>query len=72
MHILPDAAKHMWPEALKDIYYGLKTLNTAHGFEEGAKPYIAQEVIDLGGEGISRDDYTPLVNLNKFILSAND
>ncbi|XP_031628205.1 alpha-amylase 4N-like [Contarinia nasturtii] len=65
-----DAAKHMWPDALKDIYNGLKTLNTAHGFEEGAKPYIVQEVIDLGGEGISRDDYTPLGAITEFRYSA--
>lgn len=55
----------MFPNALKDIYNSLKTLNTAHGFKEGAQPYIAQEIQDFGGGGITREEYTPLVNSNK-------
>lgn len=43
-----DAAKHMWPADLKAIYDSVKNLNTAHGFTEGARPFIYQEVIDLG------------------------
>lgn len=61
-----DAAKHMWPHNLREIYNNLKPLNTKHGFEEGARAYIAQEVIDLGGEGISRDEYTPFVSFQLF------
>lgn len=57
-----DAAKHMWPHNLHAIYSHLKTLNTKHGFSKGAHPYITQEVIDLDGNGISRDLYTPLVS----------
>lgn len=49
-----DAVKHMWPEDLAHIYGRLNNLNTAHGFAAGSRPFIAQEVIDLGGEGISR------------------
>lgn len=59
-----DAAKHMWPHNLKEIYSQLKPLNTDHGFEEGVRPYIAQEVIDLGYEGVSRDEYLPFVSVN--------
>lgn len=66
-----DAAKHMWPQNLKDIYEELKSLNTAFGFEEGAQPYIVQEVIDLGGEGISRQEYTPLGAITEFRHSAD-
>lgn len=43
-----DAAKHMWPEDLSVIYSSLKNLNTKHGFADGSKPFIFQEVIDLG------------------------
>lgn len=63
-----DAAKHMWPADLKFIYDNLKPLNSAHGFEKDATPFIFQEVIDLapGAErlehGISRDEYIPLVS----------
>lgn len=43
-----DAAKHMWPGDLEYIYSSLKNLNTDFGFASGARPYIFQEVIDLG------------------------
>lgn len=65
-----DAAKHMWPEDLHAIYSRIKNLNTAHGFSAGSRPYIAQEVIDLGGEGISRDEYTSLGPITEFRFSA--
>jgi alpha-amylase len=61
-----DAAKHMWPGDLRIIYDGLKNLNTGHGFPAGARPYIYQEVIDLGGEAITRDEYTPLAPVTEF------
>lgn len=61
-----DAAKHMWPEDLQVIYDRLKNLNTAHGFPPNARPYIYQEVIDYGGEAISRDEYTPLAPVTEF------
>lgn len=57
-----DAAKHMWPLDLKNIYENLKNLNTEHGFKPNARPYIIQEVIDLGSEAIKRDEYTPYVS----------
>lgn len=66
-----DAAKHMWPHDLKAIYGGLKTLNPEHGFDKDAHPYIVQEVIDLGGEGISRQEYTPLGAITEFRFSAD-
>lgn len=61
-----DAAKHMWPGDLKVIYDRLNNLNTTHGFPNNARPYIYQEVIDLGGEAISRDEYTSLASVTEF------
>lgn len=43
-----DAAKHMWPSDLAFIYNAVRNLNPAHGFNDGARPFIYQEVIDLG------------------------
>lgn len=43
-----DAAKHMWPEDLEAIFSQIDDLNTNFGFAEGSRPYIYQEVIDLG------------------------
>jgi hypothetical protein len=38
----------MWPCDLKYIYGQLKNLNTDHGFSPCTRPFIYQEVIDLG------------------------
>lgn len=38
----------MWPEDLDVIYGSLNDLNVDHGFPVGSRPFIAQEVIDLG------------------------
>lgn len=43
-----DAAKHMWPGDLQYIFGQLKDLNTSHGYSAGRRPFIFQEVIDLG------------------------
>lgn len=43
-----DAAKHMYPEDLAKIYKAVKDLNTTFGFSKGSRPFIYQEVIDLG------------------------
>lgn len=61
-----DAAKHMWPGDLRIIYDRLNNLNTAHGFPANARPYIYQEVIDYGGEAVSRDEYTPIGAVTEF------
>lgn len=58
-----DAAKHMWPHDLKEIYSRVKTLNPKHGFKAGTPPYIVQEVIYVGGESITPWEYTPMVRL---------
>ncbi|XP_058813375.1 alpha-amylase-like isoform X2 [Topomyia yanbarensis] len=65
-----DAAKHMWPQDLKAIYNRVNNLNTSHGFNPGAKPFITQEVIDLGGEGVSKHEYTDFGTVTEFRFSA--
>ena len=47
-----DACKHMWPADLEVIFGNLP--NTKYG----GKPFIAQEVIDQGGEPITAGEYT--------------
>ncbi|NWS98909.1 AMYP amylase, partial [Mionectes macconnelli] len=51
-----DAAKHMWPGDMRAFLDKLKDLNTKW-FPEGTKPFIYQEVIDLGGEPIKGSEY---------------
>lgn len=54
-----DSAKHMWPTDLEHILGNMHNLSVPYGFRDGARPFIAQEVVDFG-EGISGNDYTPL------------
>lgn len=56
----------MWPGDLRIIFDRLHNLNTDHGFPSGARPYIYQEVIDFGGEAVSRDEYIPLGDVQDF------
>ncbi|XP_075856021.1 alpha-amylase 2B isoform X2 [Microcebus murinus] len=51
-----DAAKHMWPGDMKAVLDKLHNLNTKW-FPEGSRPFIYQEVIDLGGEAITSSEY---------------
>lgn len=48
-----DAAKHMWPKDLEAIYGSLKDLKTPY-FPKNSKPFIYQEVIDLGAEAVQK------------------
>ncbi|XP_061715723.1 alpha-amylase-like isoform X3 [Cydia pomonella] len=61
-----DAAKHMWPNDLKEIYKRLHNLNTDFGFERHSKPYIFQEVIYYGNEAIQPNEYTGLGDVTEF------
>ncbi|ROJ19174.1 Pancreatic alpha-amylase [Anabarilius grahami] len=64
-----DACKHMWPGDLSNIYGRLKSLNTTW-FLPGTKPFIYQEVIDLGGETIKASEYFELGRVTEFKYSA--
>ncbi|XP_049938071.1 alpha-amylase 2-like [Schistocerca serialis cubense] len=67
-----DAAKHIWPTDLALILDKLKNLNTEHGFPEGQKPFIYQEVIDLsaplyrGWESVKKTEYISLGRVTEF------
>ncbi|XP_046384116.1 alpha-amylase 2-like [Ischnura elegans] len=61
-----DAAKHMWPEDMAAIFGRLHHLEESHGFPHNAKPFIFQEVIDMGGEGISWTQYSHLGRVTDF------
>lgn len=65
-----DASKHMWPADLETIYNELKNLNTSFGFEPDTRPFIYQEVIDLGGEAISAREYIHLGSVTEFKFSG--
>ncbi|XP_014855795.1 PREDICTED: pancreatic alpha-amylase-like [Poecilia mexicana] len=64
-----DACKHMWPGDLENIYGRLHNLNTKW-FPANSRPFIYQEVIDLGGEAISYKEYTHLGRVTEFKFGA--
>uniref|UniRef100_A0A4W3I3T6 Alpha-amylase n=1 Tax=Callorhinchus milii TaxID=7868 RepID=A0A4W3I3T6_CALMI len=64
-----DATKHMWPGDLKVVFSKLKNLPT-RWFSDGSKPFIFQEVIDLGGEGIQASEYFDTGSVTEFKHSA--
>ncbi|XP_053101975.1 pancreatic alpha-amylase-like isoform X2 [Hemicordylus capensis] len=51
-----DASKHIWPKDINVILSKVNNLNT-RWFTEGSRPFIYQEVIDLGGEPIQSPEY---------------
>lgn len=61
-----DACKHMWPGDLEVIYSSLPNLSRGHGFRAGGRPFIAQEVIDQGGEPITAGEYTGIGRVTEF------
>ncbi|CAH1798950.1 unnamed protein product [Owenia fusiformis] len=60
-----DASKHMWPGDMQNIAGRLNNLNGAY-FNSGARPFIFQEVIDLGGEPIKGTEYTGIGRVTEF------
>lgn len=51
------------------IFNRLHNLNTSHGFPQNSRPFIYQEVIDLGGEAISKYQYLGLGTVTEFKYS---
>ncbi|KAJ0012024.1 hypothetical protein NQD34_012999 [Periophthalmus magnuspinnatus] len=64
-----DACKHMWPGDLQNVFGRLHNLNTKW-FSSGSRPFIYQEVIDLGGEAISAKEYFHLGRVTEFKYGA--
>jgi len=65
-----DAAKHMWPDHLKQIISKIDNLNPEFGFEKDSRPFIYQEVIDMGGEPITAIEYTGSGRVTEFRFGA--
>lgn len=55
----------MWPYDLQVIFSRVKNLDTKY-FPSEARPYIFQEVIDYGGEAISKFEYNSFGAVTEF------
>ncbi|XP_073906982.1 pancreatic alpha-amylase-like isoform X2 [Castor canadensis] len=64
-----DASKHMWPGDIKAVLDKLHNLNR-NWFPEGSRPFIFQEVIDLGGEAIKSSEYFGTGHVTEFKYGA--
>lgn len=65
-----DACKHMWPGDIEALTDRVNNLNT-QWFPANTRPYIYQEVIDMGGEPIKATDYTYLGRVTEFKHGKN-
>lgn len=61
-----DACKHMWPADLREIFGMLNDLSTEHGFQEGTRPFIFQEVIEQASEPIKGQEYFEFGRVTEF------
>ncbi|XP_055372787.1 alpha-amylase 1-like, partial [Condylostylus longicornis] len=64
-----DAAKHMWPMDVKAILENVKNLNIEFNFPPNSRPFFYQEVIDLGGEAVSKTEYNSFGVVTEFLYS---
>ena len=62
----------MNPSDLAAIYSKIKNLNPSkeHRFPPNSRPFIYQEVIDLGGEKIKKWEYNELAAVIEFAFGA--
>jgi alpha-amylase len=56
----------MNPKDIQAILGKVKNLNTDFGFKKGARPFVYQEVIDLGNEPISAIEYVETGRVTEF------
>ena len=69
-----DAAKHMWPADMKAILDRLDNLPTAHGFPQGARVFVYQEVQDFGNSSpplATRISIVPAALMNTRMLTVS-
>jgi len=64
-----DAAKHMWPGDLANLFSRLHDLRS-DTFGAGQRPFIVQEVIDQGGEAIKMAEYFNTGRVTNFIYGS--
>lgn len=61
----------MWPADMEAILGRLSNLSVKHGFEPSARPFIVQEVIDLGNEAIKGSEYFKNGRVTEFRYGMN-
>ncbi|XP_036334513.1 alpha-amylase-related protein-like [Rhagoletis pomonella] len=66
-----DAAKYIWPIDIKLLFKDVKYLNSEEfGFPENARPFVYQDVVDLGIDSISKTEYSSYGIVTEYLYAA--
>lgn len=60
----------MDPEDLRIIHGSVKSLSSSNGFEDNSRPFVFQEVIDMGNEAVRPEEYRSLGTVTEFTYST--
>ncbi|XP_039956077.1 uncharacterized protein LOC120771885 [Bactrocera tryoni] len=66
-----DSAKYIWPIDIKLLFQGVKNLNSeAFDFPETARPFVYQDVVDLGVDSVSKTEYSSYGMVTDYLYAA--
>ncbi|XP_014085655.2 alpha-amylase-related protein [Bactrocera oleae] len=66
-----DSAKYIWPIDIKLLFQGVKNLNNeAFDFPENARPFVYQDVVDLGVDSVSKTEYSSYGMVTDYLYAA--
>ncbi|XP_053965676.1 uncharacterized protein LOC128868007 [Anastrepha ludens] len=66
-----DAAKYIWPIDIKLLFKSVNDLNSEDfDFPENARPYVYQDVVDLGVDSISKTEYSSYGMVTEYLYAA--
>lgn len=67
-----DAAKHMWPKDLRQIFGAVKDLSPEFGFPPNSRPFVISELVDFGSSevDIGRWEYKRVGKISDILVSG--
>lgn len=66
-----DSAKYIWPIDIKLLFQGVKNLNNeAFDFPDNARPFVYQDVVDLGVDSVSKTEYSSYGMVTDYLYAA--
>ncbi|XP_049307501.1 uncharacterized protein LOC105233129 [Bactrocera dorsalis] len=66
-----DSAKYIWPIDIKLLFQGVKNLNSDDfDFPENARPFVYQDVVDLGVDSVSKTEYSSYGMVTDYLYAA--
>ncbi|XP_011187201.1 uncharacterized protein LOC105215124 [Zeugodacus cucurbitae] len=66
-----DSAKYIWPIDIKLLFKDVKNLNSeSFDFPENARPFVYQDVVDLGVDSVSKTEYSSYGMVTDYLYAA--